>query len=134
MNFTRKRVVYHSPCDLGRGSGVYDEPAEVLKHVAVLETSMFEEENSLCCGGSLGNMKISQPQRSKIASDAARALTQGNPDILATACPLCKKTFSPVTQTKVADIAEIIAGAMVCEPSVKQLTRKSVVIKQTADI
>jgi Fe-S oxidoreductase len=31
LNFLRKRVVYHTPCDLGRGSGVYNEPKEVLK-------------------------------------------------------------------------------------------------------
>ena len=30
LKFLRKKVVYHTPCDLGRGSGVYDEPREVL--------------------------------------------------------------------------------------------------------
>ena len=46
----------------------------------------------------------------KIATDTASELTKCKPDILATACPLCKKTFSNVTETKVADIAEIVAG------------------------
>ena len=59
MNFLHKKVVYHSPCELGRGSGVYDEPKEVLRYVSRLEKSKFEDENSLCCGGSLANMKIS---------------------------------------------------------------------------
>ena len=63
LNFLRKRVVYHTPCDLGRGSGVYDEPKEVLKHVSRLEKTKFEDENSLCCGGSLGNMKISTQKK-----------------------------------------------------------------------
>ncbi len=39
LNFLRKRVVYHTPCDLGRGSGVYDEPKEVLRHISRLEKS-----------------------------------------------------------------------------------------------
>jgi Fe-S oxidoreductase len=116
MNFLRKKVVYHSPCDLGRGSGVYDEPTEVLNHVSRLEKSDFEDENSLCCGGSLANMKISSQKRKKIALDAATELTKNNPDILATACPLCKKTFAAVTETRVADISEIVAEALIEKP------------------
>lgn len=134
MNFLRKKVVYHTPCDLGRGSGVYDEPKDVLKHVSRLEKSKFEDENSLCCGGSLGNMKISSQQKSKIAHDAAAELTKGNPDILATACPLCKKTFSAATETRVADISEIVAEAML-QPSVKKNIIKQInLIKELANI
>jgi Fe-S oxidoreductase len=112
LNFSRKKVVYHSPCELGRGSGVYDEPKEVLSHISKLEKTKFEDSDSLCCGGSLANMKISSLDRRKIASGAACELTKENPDILATACPLCKKTFSSVTQTRVADISEIVAESL----------------------
>ena len=113
MNFLHKKVVYHSPCDLGRGSGVYDEPKEVLGYVSRLERSNFEDGNSLCCGGSLANMKISSQNKKTIALDTVNELTKNNPDILATACPLCKKTFSSVTATRVADISEIVAEALV---------------------
>ncbi len=113
LNFLRRKVVYHTPCDLGRGSGVYDEPKEVLRHVSRLEHSEFQDENSLCCGGSLANMKISSKQRRAIARDAAAELTKNNPDILATACPLCKKTFASSTETRVADISEIVADPLV---------------------
>ena len=34
LNFLRKKVAYHTPCDLGRGSGVYEEPKEVLRYVS----------------------------------------------------------------------------------------------------
>ncbi len=112
LKFLRKKVAYHSPCDLGRGSGVYDEPKEVLRHVTRLQETKFEDAESLCCGGSLGNMKISSKDKHKIARDAASELTKDNPDILATACPLCKKTFSSATGTKVADISEIVAEAL----------------------
>lgn len=112
LNFLRKSVVYHSPCDLGRGSGVYVEPKEVLRHVSRLEKTKYEDGNSLCCGGSLANMKLSSQLRHKIACDAAGELTKDNPDILATACPLCKKTFSSATATRVADISEIVAEAL----------------------
>ena len=126
LKFSRKRVVYHSPCDLGRGSGVYDEPKEVLQHLTLLEKTGFEDENSLCCGGSLGNMKINSKSRQKIAGDAAARLTINNPDILATACPLCKKTFASATTTKVADISEIVAESLTISFKTKTSSGKKI--------
>jgi Fe-S oxidoreductase len=133
MKFLRKRVVYHSPCELGRGSGVYNEPKDVLGHVARLEKSKFEDENSLCCGGSLANMKISSTNKKKIAHDAAIELTINSPDILATACPLCKKTFSGVTETRVADISEIVAEALIVNPLKKNIHSNFSSIKEPAN-
>jgi len=134
LNFLRKRVAYHTPCDLGRGSGVYNEPKAVLRHVARLEKTRFEDDNSLCCGGSLANMKIGTLERSQIAKNAAAELTRSNPDILATACPLCKKTFSSATETRVADIAEIVAEALIV-PSVKKIIgKKMLAAKELAGI
>jgi Fe-S oxidoreductase len=134
LNFLHKRVVYHSPCDLGRGSGIYKEPREVLKHVSRLERTKFEDENSLCCGGSLANMKISSQKRKKIALDAAYEMTRNNPDILATGCPLCKKTFSAVTETRVADISEIVAEALILTPFKKNINPQIKSIKELANI
>ncbi len=119
MNFLHKRVTYHTPCELGRNSGVYDEPKEVLRHVADLETTGYEDEKSLCCGGSLGNIMLSQANKRQIATDVAAALTKQNPDYLVTGCPLCKKTLAPVTKSRVIDIAEIVAEAIV-QPGIKK--------------
>jgi Fe-S oxidoreductase len=110
LNYSRKKVVYHDPCELGRGSGIYNEPREVLAHVADLQNTGYDGANSLCCGGSLGNIKLSHQNKTKIAADAAMKLTIDNPEFLVTGCPLCRKTFSKVTQTKVVDLAEIVAA------------------------
>jgi Fe-S oxidoreductase len=134
LNFSRKKVVYHSPCELGRGSGIYDEPKEVLKHVSKLEKTQFEDNNSLCCGGSLANMKISSHDRRKIAASTACELTKENPDILATACPLCKKTFSSVTHTRVADISEIVAEALNINLAKKSIINQVSSIKELVKI
>ena len=133
LNFLHQKVVYHSPCELGRGSGVYDAPKEVLTHVSKLAKTNFEDENSLCCGGSLANMKISSPDRRKIALHAANELTKSDPDILATACPLCKKTFAGVTDKRVADISEIVAEALVSKPLKINNPIQSVSIKELAN-
>jgi Fe-S oxidoreductase len=113
LNFLRRRVVYHTPCELGRGSGIYNEPKDVLRHISRLEKTRFEDEDSLCCGGSIGNLKISHKERHKIAYDTAAELTKGNPDLLVTSCPLCKKTLCAATTVKVADISELVSEALV---------------------
>ncbi len=134
LNFTHRNVTYHTPCELGRNSGVYEEPKAVLRHVANLEATGYDDEKSLCCGGSLGNIMLSQSDRRKIASDVTRALTLSNPDYLATACPLCKKTLAPVTGTRVADIAEIVAGAIVRPELKKNPIRGSSKIRESAGV
>jgi Fe-S oxidoreductase len=133
LNYSHKKVVYHNPCELGRGSGIYNEPLEVLAHVTDLQKTGYDGEDSLCCGGSLANLKLDSVKRALIAADAASALTKCNPDIIATACPLCKKTFSNATGTKVADIAEIVAGEI--SEMQKKKSRISVLnIKELAGI
>lgn len=110
MNYSHKKVVYHDPCELGRGSGIYDEPREVLSYVSDLQSTDYDKENSLCCGGSIANIKLDQAKRNMITKDVVSKLTEGNPDMVATACPLCKKTLTKVSNIKVADLAEIVAG------------------------
>ena len=133
LNFLRRKVTYHAPCELGRGAGVYDEPKAVLRYVARLQETGFEDKNSLCCGGSLGNIKISSRQKSMIAHDVAAELTKDNPDILATSCPLCKKTLAAATTTKVADISEIVADAIVTPAIKKKLPEPAGKVAMPAD-
>lgn len=112
LGYLHRKVVYHDPCELGRGSGIYDEPRAVISYVAELQSAQQEENMSLCCGGSLGNLTLSSGKRAEIAADAARTLTLASPDELITACPLCKKTFAQATETRVTDIAELVAAAL----------------------
>lgn len=112
LGYLHRKVVYHDPCELGRGSGIYEEPRAVISYVAELQQASQERSMSLCCGGSLGNLTLSSGKRALIAADAARTLTMDSPDELITACPLCKKTFMQATKTKVSDIAELVAAAL----------------------
>ena len=110
--FMHETVVYHDPCELGRGSGVYDEPRNIIGYVADLQPAAEEGSESLCCGGSIGNLSLSSGKRSLIAKDAISVLTKNNPSAVITACPLCKKTFSNASETKVMDIAELVVKAL----------------------
>ena len=107
------RVTYHDPCELGRGCGVYDEPRRVVAAVATLLPTQEERGKSLCCGYNLGNTTIDSEQQKHIRDAALRNLLEPNPDMIATACPMCKKAMSRGNNTHVSDIAEIIANQII---------------------
>ena len=114
-NSTRK-FVYHDPCELGRGCGVYYEPRAALSQVGSLVKASKEYDESICCGGSLGSLTLDSRDRAKISEASLESLLAGDPDTIVTACPLCLKTFSeavsnsrrPVGEVEVKDFAEVI--------------------------
>ena len=104
------KVTYHDPCELGRGCGIYKEPRNILKAVATLLKTKNEKEKSLCCGMNLGNTVITLEQQTTIRNAALDNLTAPNPDIIVTACPMCKRAFQHGgTEANVLDIAEVVA-------------------------
>lgn len=107
---TELKTVFHNPCELGRGSDVYAAPDEILKAVSQKLATAYDGKDSLCCGGSLANQHITALQRTQISTDAVKAYLSYGPDILVTACPLCKKTFTKAdSSVPVKDIAEVVA-------------------------
>jgi len=107
-----KRVAYHDPCELGRGCGIYQEPRELLRKVADLVNVEKENNEAFCCGGSLGLLPLSGVQKDQITKDNLKNLLADQPEILVTACPLCKKTFAKHSETEVRDIAELVANSL----------------------
>jgi len=106
-------VVYHDPCELGRGSGIYEQPRNVLKLIVGVNEVAEERVNSLCCGGSIGDLSMNSAERSVIRDNALSVLCESEPDILVTACPLCKKTFDSGNTVTVKDIAEVVADNII---------------------
>lgn len=106
-----ERIVYHDPCELGRGCGVYKEPREVLGQIGNFVKAAKEGDESICCGGSLGSLTLDSRDRAKITESSVGNLLVNNPQTIVTACPLCLKTFSEsVPETvKVQDFAETVS-------------------------
>ena len=105
------RFVYHDPCELGRGCGVYEEPRRVISRAGVLVEADKNGKESICCGGSLGSLTLSFERRKALTENALNNLTVASPDVIATACPLCRSTFNRYSDRPVKDIAEIIDEA-----------------------
>ncbi|MFH1612608.1 MAG: (Fe-S)-binding protein [bacterium] len=84
-----KKVIYADGCDLGRHSGIYEEPRKILKSIPKLELLEFDynRKESICCGGPL---MASYPSLSrKIAAEKIKEAFEKKADLIATSCPTC---------------------------------------------
>ncbi len=100
--------VYHDPCELGRGSGIYEQPRNVLLRAGTLAEAAKNRKESICCGGSVGSLSLGFDKRRTLTENALNNLTAASPDVIVTACPLCLNTFGRYADRKVEDIAETI--------------------------
>jgi Fe-S oxidoreductase len=115
VNQNSLTAVYHEPCELGRGSGVFSEPRELMSKLYQKDATPVIE--GLCCGGSLGSPGLDMATRRAVARGAFNELISGYPDVLITACPLCKKTLGPVSKIPVMDFAEAVARSLIGGPA-----------------
>lgn len=121
LNAGGESIVYHDPCELGRGCGVYAEPRNVLSQVGTLVKAGKEGDESVCCGGSLGSLTLDARDRAKITESSLANLVENKPQTIVTACPLCLMTFSgPALDAvnaegnpvKVNDFAEVVSRSI----------------------
>ncbi len=115
------RVTYHDPCDLGRKSGLYAPPRNVLHSIP--ELTLVEmannQQDSLCCGGG-GNLEVYDPTLVKALS--ARRLAQAQASgaqIVVSSCQQCKRTLGGAIRgaklrVRAMDITEVVWRA-VCQ-------------------
>ena len=109
---TARTFTYHDPCELGRGSGIYDQPRAVIEAVGQLLEPAHTRKDALCCGSSLANTAIDDAQQLAIAGGVARELDDTGADTVVTACPLCKKAIARGSARKVVDLSEVVAGSL----------------------
>ena len=102
------RYVYHDPCELGRGCGVYEQPRHVLSAAGELVEAEKNRKESICCGGSLGSLTLSFDKRKAMTENALNNLVADSPDRIVTACPLCMSTFARYADRPVEDIAVVL--------------------------
>ncbi len=120
LNEKKVKVTYHDPCDLGRASGVYEPPREILKAVPGLELIEMSgnREECKCCGGG-GNLEMVRPELSAaIAQAKIEEIKATGAEIVITSCQQCVRTiFSNARKKKipvtVMDITEFVSKNMI---------------------
>ena len=98
------KVTYHDPCDLGRASGVYEAPREILRAIPGVELVEMENnrEQCKCCGGG-GNLEMVDPELSAaLAQEKINQIQATGADTVITACQQCVRTIL-TTATKKRD-------------------------------
>ena len=102
------KLVYHDPCELGRGCGIYNPPRSAISAVGTLVEAAQNREASICCGGSLGSLSLNYEKRKDITLNSLRNLTVDDPDVIVTACPLCQATYRAYSDRPVRDLAQVL--------------------------
>ena len=102
------RYVFHDPCELGRGEGIYEQPREVIRSVGTLVEAAKNLQESICCGGSLGSLSLGFDKREPITRNSLANLCVENPDTIVTACPLCQSTFGRYSSVPVKDLSQVL--------------------------
>ncbi len=102
LNPMSGKVTYHDPCDLGRNSGIYEEPREVIKSIPGIEFVEIAANRKLanCCGGG-GNLEsVNQILASKIALSKADEIIDTGSDMVVTSCQQCNRTIDAALKKK----------------------------------
>ncbi len=103
----KMKVTYHDPCDLGRASGVFEPPREILRAIPGVELVELEgnREQCKCCGGG-GNLEMVDPELSAaLAQEKINQVQKTGADTVITACQQCVRTILTTARRKEIPIA-----------------------------
>jgi len=112
-------VTYHDPCDLGRNSGVYDAPRNILKSIPGLTFVELEKNRaqSVCCGGG-GNLEMADSNLSRtVAQKKIEEIQRTGAKTVVTSCQQCVRTINSRARREkidlnVMDITDLLLQAM----------------------
>ncbi len=112
-------VTYHDPCDLGRKSGIFDPPRQVIEAVPGVELREMDasREEALCCGGGGDVQIVDETVTATVASRRLGQAQRTGARVLLSACQQCKRTLMAAARRdrvrmRVMDVAEFVWQAM----------------------
>ena len=109
-------VTYHDPCDLGRTSGIYDAPREVIGAIPGIEFVEMKDtrEHALCCGGG-GDVEMADKDLSgNVARTRMQQAQETGAKAVISACQQCVRTLAGAARRekiriRSMDIVELVA-------------------------
>ncbi|TXT66974.1 MAG: putative CoB--CoM heterodisulfide reductase 2 iron-sulfur subunit D [Promethearchaeota archaeon] len=110
-------VTYHDPCHLGRHSGVYDTPRNILNKISNLVEMKTHREASMCCGAG-GGLKKAFPDLSlEMAKNRVKEAEETQAKYLVSTCPFCFRNLSEAIEVlnsglKMKDLVELFLEAL----------------------
>ena len=119
QNQLKETATFHDSCYLGRHSGIYEQPREILKALGMELKEMKRSRNfSFCCGAGGGMMWMEEEGERMNRVRTEQANKTGAKDIV-TACPFCMimlddgvKDLSLEDKNEVLDIVQLVEKAL----------------------
>ena len=112
----KAKVTYHDPCHLGRYTGVYDEPREILEAIPGVELVEMPRNraNAFCCGAGAGVRTAFPEFAGWVAGERVREAESTGAEMLVTACPFCEQNLGEACGPgmRLADILELVRESM----------------------
>ncbi|NHI94172.1 MAG: (Fe-S)-binding protein [Candidatus Lokiarchaeota archaeon] len=115
----KMKVTWHDPCDLGRHSGIFEEPRELLKMIPGIELKEMKHNrlDSRCCGAGGGVMASNADITMDLALKRVKEAEELGVDAIITMCPTCEESFSKIIRyedlnIKVIDLGNLILDSM----------------------
>lgn len=119
LNEVDEVVTYHDPCDLGRNSGVYDPPREIIKSIPGVQfvELAHNRNNSLCCGGGGNLQSVDADLAARIARLRVEEIKASGATVVVSACQQCEQMLITAVQkaglpVRVMDLSQLILEAM----------------------
>lgn len=104
-------VVYHDPCHLGRYSGIYEEPREVIGLLGgKISEFKFNRENAFCCGGG-GGLRANYPETAKKIAELKIKHMPKDAKKIISPCGLCYSNFKSATD-KSQEFSSFVLGKL----------------------
>jgi heterodisulfide reductase subunit D len=106
------KATYHDPCHMGRYSGMYDPPRNILKGLGIELIEMkYSREKAICCGGG-GGVRANYPSMAKaVAEERMNYAQKTGADILVTPCPMCYVCLKEASLgIEVYELSELLVG------------------------
>ena len=119
LNPVEGKITYHDPCDLGRNSGIYIEPRQLIQAIPGIKFLELEKNRqyATCCGGGGNVESIDNNLSASIAGIKAREIISTGADMVITACQQCVRTIAQAlkkekSKIKVMDITELVLASI----------------------
>lgn len=112
-------VTYHDPCHLGRYSGLYDAPRNILEAIPGVELIEMtrNREKSWCCGAGAG-VKTNYPDFAQwVGEQRVDEAKETGAGALVSACPFCEGNLADVVEAtdagmQVFDVTDLLLKSL----------------------
>ena len=112
-------IAYHDPCDLGRVSGIFDQPRSIMGNIPGLNLVELRDnrEHCNCCGSGGDLLVMNQDLSLGIAKRKINEVVASGAQTLVTACPSCVRAITMAKTAEkvplnVSDITQLVWKVM----------------------